>query len=139
MPDVRPLNTAKYGISKYAFRTAYAYCLQYNEWKEELEQDASLISSPQFSEAAAGGSGGSSDRTAALAVRRADLEAKILRIESTAREAVGVHDSIYPYLLAYVTTEGATFAWLKRKGLPCERTLFYEIRRRFYWMMSKKI
>ncbi|MDD7391207.1 MAG: hypothetical protein PUG60_16425 [Lachnospiraceae bacterium] len=137
MPDVRPLNTAKYGISKYAFRTAYAYCLQYNEWKEELEQERSLVSSPQFSEAAAGG--GCGDRTAALAIRRADLESKLVRIETTAREAVGVHDSIYPYLLEYVTTEGATFAFLKRKGIPCERTLFYEIRRRFYWLMSKKI
>ncbi|MCI7097811.1 MAG: hypothetical protein MR966_02645 [Lachnospiraceae bacterium] len=138
MPDVRPLN-AKYGISKYAFRTAYAYCLQYSEWKEELEQERSLISSPQFSEVAAGGCGGSSDRTAEMAVRRAELEKKLQRIESTAREAVGVHSSLYPYLLDYVTTEGATFAWLKRSGLPCERTLFYEIRRRFYWLMSKKI
>ena len=138
MPDVRPLNTEKYGISKYAFRTAYAYCLQYNEWKEELENKSSLIRSPQFGEAAAAG-GGTGDRTAEIAIRRADIAVKIFRIEETAREAVGVHDTIYPFLLDYVTTEGATFAWLKKRGLPCERTLFYEIRRRFYWMISKKI
>ena len=36
MPNVRPLNRKKYNISKRAFQTAYNYCLQYNEWKEEL-------------------------------------------------------------------------------------------------------
>ena len=36
MPDVRPLNRKKYEISKSSFRTAYNYCLQYNEWKEAL-------------------------------------------------------------------------------------------------------
>lgn len=28
MPNVRPLNKKKYGISKHAFGTAYSYCLQ---------------------------------------------------------------------------------------------------------------
>jgi hypothetical protein len=36
MPNVRPLNRKKYNISKRAFQTAYNYCLQYTEWKEEL-------------------------------------------------------------------------------------------------------
>ena len=36
MPNVRPLNKKKYGISKYAFGTAYSYCLQYPEWREEF-------------------------------------------------------------------------------------------------------
>ena len=36
MPNVRPINK-KYGISKHAFATAYSYCLQYSEWKAEIE------------------------------------------------------------------------------------------------------
>ena len=43
------------------------------------------------------------------------------------------------YLLEYVTTEGATFHWMKQKGIPCERTYFYEVRRYFYYLMAKRI
>lgn len=41
MPNVRPLNKKKYGITKHAFGTAYSYCMQYNEWKEELLKEMS--------------------------------------------------------------------------------------------------
>lgn len=41
--------------------------------------------------------------------------------------------------LEYVTTEGATFHWMKQKGIPCERTYFYEVRRYFYYLMAKRI
>ena len=43
------------------------------------------------------------------------------------------------YLLEYVTTEGATFHWMKQKGIPCERTYFYEVRRYFYYLMAHRI
>ena len=59
--------------------------------------------------------------------------------EGTVREAVGDNKSLYEYLLEYVTTEGATFHWMKQKGIPCERTYFYEVRRYFYYLMAKRI
>ena len=43
------------------------------------------------------------------------------------------------YLLEYVTTEGATFHWMKQKGIPCERTYIYEVRRYFYYLMAHRI
>lgn len=48
MPNVRPLNKKKYGISKHAFGTAYSYCLQYPEWREELGSRTSTVKSPQI-------------------------------------------------------------------------------------------
>ena len=136
MPDVRPLNKKKYGISKNAFRTAYAYCLQYKEWKEELEK-YSVIKSPQIN--GMPGSHGGSDPTAALASSRVELESKVTKIEETVKEAVGDNKILYSYLLEYVTTEGGTFHWMKQKGIPCDRTYFYELRRYFYYLMAKKI
>lgn len=137
MPNVRPLNKKKYGISKYAFQTAYSYCLQYPEWKEELSSRTSTVKSPQIT--GMPGAHNGSDATAALAQRRVELQQKVDNVENTVREAIGKDRGLYQYLLEYVTTEGATFHWIKQKGMPCERTYFYQVRRYFYYLMAKKI
>lgn len=64
MPNVRPLNKKKYGISKHAFGTAYSYCLQYPEWREELGSRTSTVKSPQITGMPGAHSG--SDATANL-------------------------------------------------------------------------
>lgn len=138
MPNVRPLNKKKYGISKHAFMTAYSYCLQYPEWKEDLDIKTNTVASPNL-DGMPGAHGGTGDATAALAAHRVELQGKIQKIEDAVREATEKAPGLYEYLLEYVTTEGATFHWMKRKGIPCERTYFYELRRYFYWLMVKRI
>ena len=96
MPNVRPINK-KYGISKHAFATAYSYCLQYSEWKAEIENNTDTYRSPQVT--GMPGSGGGSDATADAAMRRAELIAKVALVEDTAKAAVTGYDEIYPYLL----------------------------------------
>lgn len=137
MPNVRPLNEKKYGISKHAFSTAYSYCLQYQEWKEELEAEDTTLKSPQITGMPSAHNG--SDATGNLAQRRVELQRKVEKIEETVKEAIGADKILYAYLLEYVTTEGSTFQWMKQKGIPCERTYFYQLRRYFYFLMAKKI
>lgn len=124
---------SKYYISKHAFMTAYYYCLNYNEWVAEHDLSVGLHSGDGEGE----GSGeATSDPTASQAIRLADLYEKIELIRATAYAA---EPSIHPYLLMYVTNEGLTFDKLKAQGLPCERKMFYDRRRKFYWMISKKL
>ena len=136
MPNVRPLNK-KYGISKHAFATAYSYCLQYPEWKEELRNLTSTVKSPRIT--GMPGAHGEGDATMDLAGRRIELQQKIEKVEAAAMKAAGGNEPLSRFLLEYVTTEGATFNWVKQKGIPCERTYFYELRRRFYWIMANNI
>lgn len=79
MPNVRPLNKKKYGISKHAFGTAYSYCLQYPEWREELGSRTSTVKSPQITGMPGAHSG--SDATANLAERRVELREKMQKVE----------------------------------------------------------
>ena len=102
MPNVRPLNKKKYGISKHAFGTAYSYCLQYPEWREELGSRTSTVKSPQITGMPGAHSG--SDATANLAERRVELREKMQKVEDTVREAVGDNKSLYEYLLEYSRT-----------------------------------
>ncbi|MCQ2499733.1 MAG: hypothetical protein MJ117_00130 [Lachnospiraceae bacterium] len=138
MPNVRPLNKKKYGISKHAFMTARSYCLQYPEWKEELKDTISSVKSPQVT-GMPGAHNGKSDPTGALGERRAELSEKIEKVEATVLEAVEGDRVLFKYLLEYVTTEGATFYQMKQKGIPCGSTMFYKMRRYFYFLMAKKI
>ena len=120
MPNVRPLNRKKYNISKRAFQTAYNYCLQYTEWKEELAVKRDTRAGQNLT--GQPGSHNCSDSTA-----------------DAAMEAVGKEKELYPYLLYYVTTEYCTFQTMKARGIPCERSYFYEMRRRFYSIIARRI
>lgn len=137
MPNVRPLNRKKYNISKRAFQTAYNYCLQYTEWKEELAVKRDTRAGQNLT--GQPGTHNCSDSTADAAMEAAEIARKIKKIEDAAMEAVGKEKELYPYLLYYVTTEYCTFQTMKARDIPCERSYFYEMRRRFYSIIARRI
>ncbi|MDY4080120.1 MAG: hypothetical protein SOY97_00665, partial [Candidatus Metalachnospira sp.] len=68
---------------------------------------------------------------------RAELNRKCELVEQTAIEAA---PEFYNYLLKAVTNEGITFNYLKSvMDIPCGRDMYYDRRRKFYWLMSKKL
>lgn len=89
---------------------ARAYSLRYDEWKEALTY---------------------TDDT--------DLLIKIRTIEDTVLEATEGQKAMYPYLLKYVTQEKSTYDQMLALGMPYGSTLFYERRRKYYYLLSKKI
>lgn len=133
MPNVRSRFSArsKYYISKHAFLVVLHYCMMYQEWLAEYKSSAGLRGVQSGS-----GSSGISDPTASQAIRLHELEEKIDLIERTAFDA---EPGIASYLLRGVTTEGMTFDKLKGQGLPCERKMYYDRRRKFYWLMSQRL
>lgn len=137
MPDVRPLNEKKYGVSKYAFLMAKAYGLRYDEWREELRNTQSHLPSQRTD--IEHRETDIADPTERMGQKRAELVTKIETIEDTVMEAVRGQEAMYPYLLKYVTEEGATYEQMEALGMPYGKTLFYEKRRKFYYLLSKKI
>ena len=126
----------KYNIGKNRFREVYYHCLQYNEWKAELEANVDTVKGRQITGMPKGAavSGGVTEE---LAIRRVELRKKMETIEQTAIEA---DPQLYPYILTAVTNDWATFRYLKQSmGMPCERDMFYDRRKKFYYLMSKKI
>lgn len=135
LADVRPVNQKKYGVSPYRFRELYYFCLQYPEWKEELKHNTDTVGAVDNDGLPHGAN--ISDQTGSLAARRADLARKCEAIEQAAIESDPI---IYPYILQAVTSRGVTFHYLKTmSGIPCERDMYYDRRRKFYWILSKKI
>lgn len=134
MPDVRPLNKDKYNISKHKFLELYHFCMQYKEWKAELEALTDTVRGVGYSEEIKGNSMKSA--TEKLVIKRMELRRKCEMIERTAIEA---DSELYQYIIEGVTEEYVTYRYLKEaKKIPCCKDVYYDRRRKFYWLLSKK-
>lgn len=137
MADIRtPAKSSKYYISKQKFLTARHFCLQYGEWLDEYRAlESGSISGINYDGMPHSSTVGRP--TEARAIRMAELSRKIELVEQTAVEA---GEDIAKWLLKGVTSEDATFRYLKMvMGIPCEKAMYYDRRRKFYWLISQKI
>lgn len=133
--NVRPISEKKYDISKHRFLELYHFCMQYSEWKDELKYKKDTVRSIEVTDMPTSHENG--DATANLAVRRAELQRKCELIEQTAIEA---DPDIYQYIIKGVTTEYATYRYLREiAGMPCGKNMYYDRRRKFFFLLSKKM
>ncbi len=123
-----------YYISKHAFYTAYHYALQYTDWKQEYD---ALANSLRSGEGMPGKSSKVGNPTENVGIKRAELKSKLDLIENTAIEA---DHELAQYILLGAINSGNTYNYLKAiHNIPCGQRKYYESRRRFYYLLSKKI
>jgi len=135
LPNVRNTTFEKYNISSHRFMELYHFCMQYNEWKDELRYKCDAVGSPVMSDVPAAHD--NVDTTSAIAIRRNMLSKKCEIIEQTAIEA---DPELYQYLIKAVTNEGITYSYLSTMmRIPCGKKRYYERRRRFYFLLSQKV
>ena len=135
MVSVRNTSLKKYNISPHRFMELYHYCLQYNEWKDELKYKCDTVRGIEITDMPITHS--NSDVTQNLAMRRAELNHKCELIESTAKEA---DSDLCSYILKAVTNEGITYNYLRMVcNIPCGKNMYYSARKKFYYLLSKKI
>ena len=133
--NVRPLNDKKYNISKHRFRELYYFCLQYQEWLDELKYKTDDVSSVGITNMPT--SHNTNSNVERLALRRAQLEEKCKILEQTAIEA---DETLYQYIIKAVTNEGVSYNYLKMvMNIPCCKNVWYDRRRKFYYLLSQKI
>ncbi len=125
----KDLSLKKYNISKERYRELKYFCLQYEEWKRQLSLCASL--QPQKLTGMPNAKNAISNPTADAAVKAAELREKCALVEQTAIEADA---ELYQYLLKNVT-QGVPYEYMP---VPCGRRQFYELRRKFFFLLSKK-
>lgn len=135
MPTVRSTSLKKYDISTHRFMELYHHCLQYNEWKDELKYKCDTVRSIEVTDMPV--THNNSDATQELAMRRLELSKKCELIEQTAIEADA---NIYQYILKAVTNEGVSYNYLRTVcGIPCGKNMYYTARKKFFYLLSKKI
>lgn len=129
---IRPVLSTKNPnhISKHRYYELKHFCLQYHEWRKELEQ---LYLEPGSLKMNHHTDSELSDRTADLAMRRSKIKRKMELVEQA---AVETDPELADYILIAVT-DGKSYEFLRmRKGIPCCRDCFYECYRRFFKVLS---
>jgi hypothetical protein len=132
----REFYTGKYALSKEEFLSAKYYALRYNAWLAEynsLKDSMGAITVDDMPHA----KNNISNPNQRLAERRAELREKMEIIEQAAKDA---NPEIARELMIMATNYDMTFERLKAEcDIPYESTQFYKYRRKFYYLLSKKI
>lgn len=129
-----------YFIDKRTFYQAYYFALGYNEWKEQYaSMIGSAIKAVDYNGMPNGNETG--DPTARIGMRTYAIKTRIDAIESVAKAA---GQDLWPFLLYGVTHDQVTFNHLDSDRcpigrIPCGHTKYYQMRRMFYYLLSKKI
>lgn len=133
MPSVTKSVTSTkrdYHLSKHRYLELVHFCRQYDDFKKEY-QELTFIKSPKLTTR----QNYIGDQTSDKAIRLRNLDRKIKVIEQSAIETDSV---LYPFIIEAVT-KGLTYENLRlTKNIPCGRTLFYVLVRRFYFLLARK-
>ena len=127
--------SGRYKLSKFEYGYAKWFSLKYPEWLDEYNTLKDSVKAVNYDQEGHG-TGKVNDSTGELAAKRAEIRRKMLLIEHAAFDAGG---EIGEYILKSVIYEDVTFEDMKAQGLPCERTMFYERRRKYYYLLTKEI
>ena len=129
-----PAKSSKYYLPKETFLTVVHYCRQYPTWREELRKSPDAIMGIDYQKDRVQVSP-SSDHIERIAIRRVALDEKCRTLEGTAYLVAG---ELAGWLIKGVCY-GHPYKYLQTKGIPCGKDLYYQIRRRFYYEMAKRI
>lgn len=129
--DIRPEVTkqSEYWISKHRYYELKHFCLQYKEWKEEYAELDGMFSLEYISSSTS-----VSSPVEDVMQRRLYLSERIGTIEQLCYQAA--HD-LESYLFKAVT-ENLSYDYLySRLEIPCCRSTYYKLYRRFFWLLDK--
>lgn len=129
-----PKKTSKYYVPEQVYLTVVHFCRQYPLWKAELEINPNTQKAIDYSRDVVQTSN-QFDQTSEIAMDRKMIVDKKELVEKTAHEVAGV---LAEWLLLGVG-HGLTYYQLVDKGIPCGKDMYYDIRRKFYFVLSKRI
>lgn len=131
----RSKKTGRWKISGHEYYMAMHFAYQYHEWQKELSGLTDTSKAIQYSDMPKGNI--NPDPTGDLVERRERLVRNIDIVEQCARDA---DSDLYEWLMLGVTNDGITYESLRMlKGIPCGRKMYYDRRRKFYYLLSRKI
>lgn len=129
-----PSEKSKYYIPREVYLTTVHYCLQYPLWAAELKTDPGAGSAIDYSRDRVQTSS-QYDATSEIGMRRAEISRKKETVDTVAQEIAG---AMYEWLILGVC-HGLTYYQLRERGIPCGRNMYFDMRRQFYFEMSRRI
>lgn len=129
-PEVSKKN--KYWIERHRYYELKHFCLQYLLWKKAYSMLDGI--SKTTNDVATSKTNTYSSPTEKCAIEKLYYSERMEMIEKAAKET---DESLSSYILRGVT-EGVSYDYLKaRLNIPCCKDTYYELYRRFFWILSK--
>lgn len=123
---------SKYWIPKERYYELKHFCLQYDDWKEELKSCSAYLESCEH---AIKGDNTIGRHVESVTEKICTLKTKIGLISHYTQEA---RFDISKWLLLGVT-KGLSYPSLKSQyEIPCSPDLYYEAYRKFFWLLDKE-
>lgn len=131
-----PSERSKYYIPKEDYLTAVHYALRYPLWQQSLRDMADTSRAILYDR----------DRVQTSSDYDSTFEAAVRISESYPMQKIKLIDDIIAMtangmdeFLRMGVCYGLTFYQLKGKGMPCEKDMYYLIRRHFYYELAQRI
>lgn len=133
MSEIRPEISKRkpYWISRHRYYELKHYCRQYHEWNLlYLSCDGVAAATLHLPQA-----GGASDPTGMAAL----IRERYLKDMRLVEEAAELTDPVIGRYIFLAVTEGRSYENLRMTlNIPCGRDTYYELYRKFFWILSQK-
>ena len=132
---IRPNISGKnqYWIDRHRYYELKHFCLQYPSWNDKYTSISALAAHPMDKEKLH--ISDISDTTEKIAAVKMKYGSLIGMVDSAAYET----DKDLAYYITKAVTEGLSYETLKlRYNIPCCRDVYYNLYRRFFWILSEK-
>lgn len=126
----------QYYLPKETYLMCIHYALQYRDWKAMLDADRDTRGAIRYDKDKIQTTN-DYDSTSETAMRMVEIAGKVNLIDSVIISACD--GSNLDKWLRLSVCYGFTFWQLSADGMPCGRRMFYDIRQRFYYELSKII
>lgn len=131
----RPKHTSKYWVEPEIFDNVVTFCRCYPLWVKELQTLPDGSKAIQYDKDKVQSSS-DYDATADLALKRVEIERKVNLILTTAQTA---SPELWEWIIKGVTSNDYTVNELIQQGMPASINHFSNIKRYFYYLLSKRI
>lgn len=126
----------KYYLPKHTYLMCIHYALQYRDWKASLDADRDTRGAIRYDKDKVQITN-DFDSTSETAMRMIEYDDKCKAIDKVINIACD-YSSLNTWIRLGVCY-GFTFSQLKQMDIPCEKDMYYRIRQRFYYELSKII
>lgn len=126
----------QYYLPKHTYLTCIHYALQYRDWRAMLDADRDTRGAIQYDKDKIQTSN-DFDSTSATAMKMIEIEEKCKMIDECI--TIACDGSNIDRWLRLGVCYGFTVYQLLDDKMPCGKDLYYKIRQRFYYELSKKI
>lgn len=127
----------KYYLPKHTYLASIHYALQYRDWKAQLDADRDTRGAIRYDKDRVQTSG-DYDSTSETAIRMTEITDKCAMIDTCIHEACD-GSNLDNYLRLGVCYGFTVYQLINEQEMPCGKDMYYRIRQRFYYELSKKI